>query len=224
MEGIVEDCFRFFFAQEICMKKIIIVLALMTLSFPAFAGGFSGSVGAVSDYVLRGRTQSDGSPAIQYTVKAEKGGFYVKSWGSQVDFNNDTSAEVHAYVGAAWETDSPFSFDLGYKHISYIGDEISFSDDIAEVYGTINLGPISTTLYRNVETDTNYYTGSLSVGEMLGLPFGASVFAGRNTVDETDYGISISKSFHNFVISYSYTDMDIDEDVSAHSVGIFYNF
>ena len=93
MEGIVEDCFRFFFAQEICMKKIIIVLALMTLSFPAFAGGFSGSVGAVSDYVLRGRTQSDGSPAIQYTVKAEKGGFYVKSWGSQVDFNNDTSAE-----------------------------------------------------------------------------------------------------------------------------------
>jgi hypothetical protein len=59
---------------------------------------------------------------------------------------------------------------------------------------------------------------------MLGLPFGASVFAGRNAVDETDYGISISKSFHNFVISYSYTDMDIDEDVSAHSVGIFYNF
>ena len=51
------------------MKKVLLMMALLSLPLSA-AAEISGSIGAVSNYVWRGATQSDRSPAIQASITA----------------------------------------------------------------------------------------------------------------------------------------------------------
>lgn len=77
------------------------------------------NVGVVSDYVFRGYSQTLEDPAIQGGVDATIGAFYVGAWASNVDFGDDTDAEVDLYGGYRSEA-AGFAFDVGAVGYGYV--------------------------------------------------------------------------------------------------------
>ena len=209
------------------MKKTIIGLTALLFAGSASAIEFEGSLGGVSNYVWRGATQSDGKPALQgsFGVSTEVG-LYANAWGSQVDYGDDTTAEIDVAVGFANDINEIVSYDIGYVKYAYTGDDVSFKDDVAEVYGTVSLGPVSGTVFRDMDNETSYYAGSVAVSDILGIPFDAGVFAGRSDNSDMDAGITLGNSFINdkVNVSYSWTWSEADVNDSTHSLGVFYTF
>ena len=69
------------------------VLAL-TGTGVAHAGTVAGSATLVSDYVFRGVSQTNQDPAVQAGVEwAADNGFYVGTWGSNISWLSDLSAD-----------------------------------------------------------------------------------------------------------------------------------
>ena len=205
------------------MKKVIIGLIALFVTSTASAFEFEGSIGGVSNYVWRGATQSAGNAAVQGSIGIEHGGLYANAWGSQVDYNDDTDAEVDLTVGYSNDI-KMFSYDVGYIRYSYIGDDVDFGDDAQEIYFGLALGPISGTIYRDIDNDSNYYAGALSVNDIVELPIDISGFIGRNADSNMDAGVTIGKNIKGFDVGYTYTWSEEDIEDSTHSVGIFYTF
>jgi uncharacterized protein (TIGR02001 family) len=70
------------------------------------------NVGVVSDYVFRGGSQTNGSAALQGGVDVDWGGLYLGSWASNVDFGDDTDAEIDLYGGYRTEA-AGYVLDFG---------------------------------------------------------------------------------------------------------------
>ena len=187
----------------------------------------NGSAGVNSNYVWRGATQSDGKPVLQGSIGlATEKGFYANAWGSQVDYNDDTTAEIDLTVGFSNDINETISYDVGYVRYSYLGDDVEFGDDAQEIYGTLSVGPLSGTIYRDIDNDSNYYAGSVSISDIVDMPFDVSGFVGRNADSNMDAGVIIGNDFidDKINVSYSWTWSEDDVDDSTHSLGIAYNF
>ena len=210
------------------MKKTLSIILLLLFSGSASAVEFEGSVGAVSNYVWRGITQTDSNPAVQGSIGlTTESGLYVNAWGSQVDYGNDTTAEVDFTVGFSKAINDTISLDVGYIKYSYLQDEVDFADDIAEVYGTLSIGPVSGSVYRDFDNETNYYRGTVTPSAFMEDAFvDVSGFVGRNDNSDRDVGIIISKDIKGINISYMFTDTnaEVEDDSTTHSIGLFYNF
>jgi uncharacterized protein (TIGR02001 family) len=75
---------------------------------PQFAGAqdasWSGMIGAASDYLWRGRSESRHRPVYQGQFDVWQGDSYAGIWLSRVDFNDRVTAiEIDPYVGSAWD-------------------------------------------------------------------------------------------------------------------------
>ncbi|WP_295169052.1 TorF family putative porin [uncultured Brevundimonas sp.] len=114
------------------MKKTIIRAAaaatlaagLIALAAPASAQStvdVAWNVGVVSDYVFRGFSQTGEDPAIQGGVDLTSGSFYAGAWASNVDFGDDTDAEVDLYGGYRTEAGG-FALDFGVIGYLYVGE------------------------------------------------------------------------------------------------------
>ena len=208
------------------MKKIAIAM-LLGATGAANAVEINGSAGVNSNYVWRGATQSDGKPVLQGSIglTTEKG-FYANAWGSQVDYNDDTTAEIDLTVGFSNDINETISYDVGYVRYSYLGDDVEFGDDAQEIYGTLSVGPLSGTIYRDIDNDSNYYAGSVSISDIVVIPFDVSGFVGRNADSNMDAGVILGNNFidDKINVSYSWTWSEDDVDDSTHSLGIAYNF
>lgn len=91
------------------MKKF--VLTAITAAVAGYAGiagatGVTGNVTIASDYVYRGISQTENSPALQGSLTFNHDvGFYAGVWGSNVDFNTggtttkESSLELDLYTG-----------------------------------------------------------------------------------------------------------------------------
>ncbi|RZJ94567.1 MAG: hypothetical protein EON88_12310 [Brevundimonas sp.] len=102
------------------------VLAAAGLAFAAPASAedvdVSFNIGAVSDYVFRGFSQTDEEPAIQGGVDiTTESGLYAGLWASNVDFYDSTDAEVDAYIGYRTEA-AGFAWDVGLIGYGYVND------------------------------------------------------------------------------------------------------
>ncbi|WP_395945744.1 TorF family putative porin [Brevundimonas sp.] len=82
---------------------------------------FSANIGAVSDYVFRGFSQTNENPAIQGGVDMTYGSFYAGAWASNVDFGDDTNAEVDVYGGYRTEA-AGYALDFGVIGYLYPGE------------------------------------------------------------------------------------------------------
>ncbi|MFA4939315.1 TorF family putative porin [Brevundimonas sp.] len=114
------------------MKKTMIRAAaaaalstgLIGLAAPASAQStvdVAWNVGVVSDYVFRGFSQTGEDPAIQGGVDLTSGSFYGGAWASNVDFGDDTDAEVDLYGGYRTEAGG-FALDFGVIGYLYVGE------------------------------------------------------------------------------------------------------
>jgi uncharacterized protein (TIGR02001 family) len=93
---------------------VALAAGLTALAAPASAADpeFSANIGVVSDYVFRGFSQTNENPALQGGVDMTYGSFYAGVWGSNVDFGDDTGAEVDIYGGYRTEA-AGYALDFG---------------------------------------------------------------------------------------------------------------
>jgi uncharacterized protein (TIGR02001 family) len=84
---------------------------------------WSFNVGATTDYVFRGISQSSEDPVVQGGADVTYGLIYAGVWASGLDFGNgagSADAEVDFYLGIK-PTAGPVSFDLGVIYYAYPG-------------------------------------------------------------------------------------------------------
>lgn len=101
------------------MKLLTTCAAAAALALLASAGAASAqdakvtvNAAVTSDYVFRGFSQSNEDPAIQAGVDVTVGSFYAGAWASNVDFGDNTEAEIDVYGGFRGETKG-YAWDVG---------------------------------------------------------------------------------------------------------------
>ncbi|ODT89382.1 TorF family putative porin [Phenylobacterium sp. SCN 70-31] len=206
-------------------------LAVAAPAVAADAGegpAFSFNLGASTDYVFRGVSQTDEDPQVFGGVDFGDDRFYLGAWVSNVDFGDSTDAEFDLYAGFTPQVGA-ISMDLGVYYYGYIDAPSGSDSDYFEfkVAGSIPLGPAtlggavwySPNSYGGVDNATYFeVNGSYSIGEKLSL----SAALGRQLFDGPgDY------TTWNAGIGYALTDnIGVDlryHDTNRHRFGKLYD-
>ncbi|MGH8062043.1 MAG: TorF family putative porin [Pseudoxanthomonas sp.] len=185
----------------------------------------SWSVAATSDYTFRGVSQTDEKPALQagitYTAPI---GFYAGVWASNVDFGDDTDAEVDTFIGYNTDLGDEFvNLDVMLNRYNYVGG--SGSSDLAynELLTKLTLGGhVSGTLtytndVYNSGEDGWYYGISANADLPWDLNLAGSVGHGTFSGivrDYTDYSVTLSKAWGDFSVGLGYVGTDNDGDIN----------
>jgi len=212
------------------LLKTTAIAGLLAASGAASALEISGNVALTTDYIWRGMSQTDGSPAIQGGFDADLGnGVYAGVWGSNVDFDGGESMELDIYAGWATEI-SGVGVDLGVIHYAY---PTSNSDtDFTEVYVGLSMGPATLTQYFGVDAKSddigdkdygNYTDLGLDLGEYAGIALAAHVgyYDLNNNDDYWDWKLAASTTYMGVDVEVAYTDVDTNSNNmgSARSEG-----
>lgn len=102
------------------------------------------NLGVTSDYVFRGYSQTAEDPAIFGGVDLTVGSFYAGAWASNVDFGDDTDAEVDIYGGYRTEA-AGFAVDVGVVGYLYVSQPTGADYDYAELKAAVSraIGPVT---------------------------------------------------------------------------------
>jgi uncharacterized protein (TIGR02001 family) len=129
----------------VCIAALIVIgVAGQARAQEVVGPRVSWNVALTSDYVFRGVSQTQENPAISAGVDATFGDFYAGGWASNVDFGDDTDAEVDLYGG--WRSElSGWSVDLGGVTYLYTGQPDGADYDYVELKAaaTRALGPVT---------------------------------------------------------------------------------
>lgn len=209
------------------MRKQLISLALLAL-MPLAAqaqdeddSGFNWNAAATSEYMFRGISQTDDHPAIQAGAGYSwSNGFYVGAWASNVDFGEDTDAEVDTFIGWNGDLSDNVNLDVQLNRYNYVGEPDGVDYAYNELIGKLSFAEhYSATLgYTNdflaTETDSIYVAvgGNWDVGNDINLTAGV----GYTTVDEDlssedgyiDYSIGVNRDFGPVNIGLGYIGTD----------------
>ncbi|MCW8895789.1 MAG: TorF family putative porin [Sulfurimonas sp.] len=206
------------------MKLIKLSLAAALITTIVFAEeekseiGISANMAITSNYVWRGMTQTQDSPAVQGGVDLDYKGFYVGVWGSNVNFNTDVSVELDFYGGYTSEI-AGIGFDIGFIEYAYPKD--SEASNFGEAY--IGLSKdwdkfgVSAKYSFGVETNTLDPEDYVEVGASAVLPYEVELAVGYGDYDNTgtNYSVGLSKSFEKFDLGLAYIDFNHDTDSTA---------
>jgi len=233
---------RYGFGEEFMknLQKTVIASSLLLVTTGAMAedtSPVSANVAFTNDYVWRGWSQTAEDPALQGGFDyAHPGGFYLGVWGSNVDFAEDTASlginfdegaqlEVDVYGGYKFKAGS-LDMDVGALHYAYPGAAGSLDYDWTEVYAGVGVGGFGAKLwYTNDYTGTsedNAYYLEANYGMELGQGFGLGLHVGRSDGDffdggleQTDYSVSVSKTFGGVGFKLSLMDTDTDAEIKS---------
>lgn len=203
---------------------LAIVAGLTSLAAPASAQtevDVAFNVGVVSDYVFRGASQTDEEPALQGGVDITAGSFYAGVWGSNVDFFDDTDAEIDFYGGFRGEAGG-FALDAGVIFYAYV-NEPNFADynyTEFKLAASRAIGPasIGAAVYYSpdffgIDERATYYelNGGFAPVEKLTI----SGAVGQQTLDVTDDYVTWNVGatyalLDHVVIDVRYHDTDVD--------------
>ncbi len=209
--------------------KNLSLIAFIALSSALYADGdiapateqasdftYSANMALTSNYVWRGITQTDNSPAIQGGIDLGYKGFYAGAWGSNVEFGSvlDESMELDLYGGYKGELYG-VGYDLGY--IEYVYPHNSSALNFGEVYVGLSksigdLG-LSGKYYFGADAPTgvkklDYY----EIAASYALPYEFSLGATYGDYEDTgsNFGIKLSYPIGKFTASLAYTDFNAD--------------
>ena len=213
------------------MRNLLICGAFAAVAAaPAFAQEVtvSGNVAIVSDYAWRNVSQSNQDMTVQGGFDLGlSNGFYVGTWASGVDFNNDpddTNLEIDFYAGYAFEA-AGVGFDVGALYYAYPDSEDS-DLNFWEIYGkaskewgafglggSLNWDPDNETVYADVAASyslTEQFAVDIGYGKYLE---GAGEYAGWNV------GGTLSVLGVDLGVRYYDNDLDGDNDNVVFSIG-----
>jgi uncharacterized protein (TIGR02001 family) len=199
--------------------SLIAALAVSAITTSAMAEvEVSANMGATSNYIWRGMTQTNNSAAIQGGFDVDFGqGLYLGTWGSNVSWtnDNDNSFEADFYGGYAGEAGG-IGFDIG--AIQYAYPNVTDANNFAEVYlglskdfgsgfgvsGMYSKGVKAPTGATKVDDWTVGATTGLGMDVELALNYGDYDTVG------TRYSAGLSKSFGKFDVDVTYHDFTAD--------------
>ncbi len=226
------------------MKKsnLLNSLILAALAVPGVAmaesSPLTANVGLVSDYLVRGISQTSGTAALQGGVDyAHSSGIYLGLWGSNMSWITDfgatgtSSLELDTYGGFRGAFADDFSYDLGFIRYNYLGDYTPVAGtakaDTQEVYGSIG--------YKWISAKYSY-----SLGDFLTVPNakGTSYLELNASYSLADSGVTLGAHYgkqtykgpdadlaKSIGLDPSYTDykLSVSKDFSGYVIGLAYS-
>ncbi len=210
------------------MKLIKLSLAAalaVTLSYAEETSdlGVSANMAITSNYVWRGMTQSANSPAVQGGVDLEYKGFYLGTWGSNVNFGDKSSLEADIYAGYAGEV-SGIGYDLGVIQFMYPNetDGSNFAEAYVGLSYDFKVVELGATYYAGISTNDLEPDDAIEFTASIPLPKDISVDVTYGDYDTagTYYLIGVNKSIDKFDFTLAYTANDADGDTDAEQDNI----
>jgi uncharacterized protein (TIGR02001 family) len=183
------------------------------------------NVGLVSDYVFRGFSQTNEDPALQGGVDATFGSFYAGAWASNVDFGDDTDAEVDIYGGYRGETGG-FGFDVGVVGYGYVNAPDGADYDYVELKGAVSRAVGAATLgavvywspdFFGLDEEATYVEANASFAPADKWTVSGAV--GHQSLDVNDdyatWNVGVGYAFTDHVaVDLRYHDTDVDGPLS----------
>ncbi len=130
------------------MKKLslVAILALGALgsvsTIQANELEVSGNIGAASNYIWRGMTQTKDKSSVNGGADLKYNGFYAGTWASNVDFGTQANFEVDAYAGYS-NTINDLSYDFSYTKYMYPDSKDESDFDEAKLALGYTLGDLT---------------------------------------------------------------------------------
>lgn len=216
-----------------------LILAAFAVPGVAMAGDspVTANVGLVSDYLVRGISQTSGSGAIQGGFDyAHASGFHAGVWGSNISWITDfgatgtSSLEIDTYGGYGGSFANDFTYDVGYIRYNYPGSYNAVAgnvkSDTHEAYGSIG--------YKWISVKYSYSLGDfLAVKDSKGtnyLEVNANyTLEGTGVTLGAHYGKQTYKLPTTYVVttandpSYGDYKLSVSKDVGGYVFGVAYS-
>jgi len=194
------------------MSLVAALFASSTLLAEETSGvEISANVALTSNYVWRGMTQSQDSPAIQGGFDLSYEGIYAGVWGSNVNYGSNVSLEADFYAGYANEI-AGFGYDLGY--IQYVYPNDSDASNFGEAYLALSYDfkvlSVGASYALGVETNDLDPDNNWDVSMSVPLPMDFSIDGTYGDYDTLGayYLVGVNKSFGKFDFTVAYTAND----------------
>jgi len=208
------------------MKKILIsaILASSITTSALVADetqlSTSANMSFTSNYIWRGMTQTDNSPALQGGIDLGLNGFYLGLWGSNISWTNDdeSSLELDVYAGYA-NSFAGIDYDIGYIRYAYpkVEDEYNFDEVYLSLGKDLGFGSLGVKYSKAVDVPTGadkLYDIEGTYSTTLPQDIGLSLMYGEYEDTGKRAGVTLSKSVGKFDFSVSYVDFQHDSDSS----------
>lgn len=206
-----------------CAVSAAILLAAGAASAQDVDVSFNAAV--TSDYVFRGFSQTDEEPALQGGVDATIGSFYVGGWASNVDFGDDTDAEIDIYGGYRAEA-AGFVFDVGVVGYFYTDAPSAADYDYVEFKAAASraVGPVTAGVavyysddFFGVDEEATYAELNASVTPADKWTLSAAL--GQQWLDVNDdyatWSLGAAYAFTaNLALDVRYHDTEVDTPIS----------
>jgi len=224
-------------------RTLIQAVALSSTLFltgTAFAE-VSANIGATSNYLWRGVTQTDDAVAVQGGLDyAHESGFYAGTWASNVDFGDAATYEADFYAGYAGEFAQDFTYDISYLYYAYPDSDSDYNfGEVSLLLGWkwLELGyshvvnADSDVSGADSETDWSYLQANASFPLTEKLSLGIHYGYSQGDVVEdlfgdsySDYNVSLSADTDMGTVSFMASNTDLDEDDVKVVLGYSYGF
>jgi uncharacterized protein (TIGR02001 family) len=204
--------------------KIALAAAVSSLALAGTASAaedssvsFAFNVGANTDYVFRGISQTDTDPSVFGGVDASFGIGYAGVWASNVDFGNGTDIEFDIYAGFK-PVVGAVTFDLAVIYYGYTDQPSGSNEDYWEgkIAASVPAGPatLGAALYYSPEFFGK--TGDATYIEVnAASPIGDTKFSVSGALGHQYVDIGPGYTTWNAGISYALTD-NIGLDLRYH--------
>ncbi len=208
------------------MKFIKLSLSVALITTMAFAEEakksdfcVSANMAVTSNYIWRGMTQSNNSPAVQGGVDLEYKGLYLGTWGSNVDFGDTkNSLEADFYGGYKRELYG-IGFDIGAVQYAYpnMSNEYNFAEAYLGISKEWEKFGVKAKYSKGIETNDLNPEDCWEVGASAKLPYnvGFSATYGDYHNIGAYYSVGLNRAFEKFELSVAYTDFNHETDSSA---------
>jgi uncharacterized protein (TIGR02001 family) len=167
------------------------------------------NVGAATDYVFRGISQTDEDPQVFGGIDATIGGIgYAGLWVSNVDFNNSTDMEYDVYAGIK-PTVGPVSLDFGVIYYGYLDSPKGSNQDYVEfkAAGSVPAGPATIGAAVYYSDDFFGGTGHATYYELnAASPIGDSKFSVSGAVGHQSVVGPLDYNTWNVGVGYAFND------------------
>ena len=160
------------------MKKTTLALAMGLMISGAANAAVEANIGATSNYVWRGVTQTSDDATLQGGVDySNEEGFSLGAWASDVKPVNGYELDIYGAYSA--ETADGIGYSVGFTQ--YLYPDANPGADFFEINGSVSVGPVTAAIAHTISADDASYEGdnyySLSAGTDLeeGLSLGGTL-------------------------------------------------
>ena len=213
---------------------LIVTAATIAMGGVAFAEDgdvfdFSFNVGAATDYVFRGVSQTDENYQVFAGVDTTLWGVgYAGAWISNVDFNNSTDGEFDLYAGVKPQL-GPVALDLGVVYYGYMNAPSGSNQDYVEwkLAGSAPIGPATVGAALYWSNDFYGGTGNATYVELNGSVPVAEKFTISGAIGHQDVDYDGDYTTWNLGVGYALNDIvgfDLRyHDTDKHKFGDLYD-